>query len=119
MSFHLLLGYVVDEIDEAGGRCFVIQSDEPNDIKNGVTWTVSNTYVSTVAEFLTDQQQQQQEQMSVAATSLPNAPREDLSIATPAKQQKHYELFLSCLKTELAMDDSNDDDHEHANSRKW
>ena len=98
----------MDEIDEVGGRCFVIQSDDPNDIKNGVTWTVSNTHVSTVAEFLTDQQEP--EQIPNAAASLPA--RGDLSIAgraTPANQQKHYDLFLSCLRTELAMDDSNND----------
>ena len=104
----------MDEIDEVGGRCFVIQSDDPNDIKNGVTWTVSNTHVSTVAEFLTDQQEP--EQIPNGAASLPNAPRGDLSIAgrtAPANQQKHYDLFLSCLRTELAMDDSNNDGHEN------
>jgi hypothetical protein len=102
----------VDEIDEVGGRCFVIQSDDPNDIKKGVTWTVSNMYVSTVAEFLIDQQEP--EQIPNAAASLP--PRGDLSTAgyaTPTNQQKHYDLFLSCLRTELAIDDSNNDGREN------
>jgi hypothetical protein len=96
-----MTGYVVDEID---GRYFVVQSDDPDDIENGVKWTVNNTYVTTVAEFMADQQQQGQKMQLPTPTLLQTFPSE--KVKSPAKPSKDVELFLSCLETELAINES-------------
>ena len=93
----LIIGYVVDEID---GRYFVIKSDDPDDIENGVTWTVSSTYVSTVPEFITDHQLQ--------TMPLPlKFPSETVKSRTK-QHSKEIELYLSCLETELAKNEKRD-----------
>ena len=104
-----MVGYVIDEID---GRYFLIQSDDPEDVKNGVSWTVNNMHVSTVAEFMAEQQQvRQQQHQRLQTPALPVGFRpenESRKVTSSMKQSKDVKLFLSCLETELATNDSSD-----------
>jgi hypothetical protein len=93
-------------VDEVDGRYFVIQSDDPDD--NGVTWTVSTMQVSTVAELMDEQQQQQPPcPTSTAAALLKNTfinSTASPGATTTEKSSKDYELFMSCLERELALE---------------
>jgi hypothetical protein len=93
-------------VDELDGRLFVIQSDDSND--HGVTWTVSNTHVSTVSDFISEQQQHSPTQASsplyrnpkmIKASSQP-----PMGVTTQNKSSKDYDLFMSCLERELALE---------------
>ena len=95
-------------MDELDGRLFVIQSDDSND--HGVTWTVSNTHVSTVSDFISEQQQQCPTQQ--ASSPLYTNPKmmkasslqPPMGVTTQNKSSKDYELFMSCLERELALE---------------
>lgn len=70
-------------------------------------------HVSTVAEFMAEQQQvrQQQQQQRLQTPALPVGFRPEIDsrkVTSSMKQSKDVKLFLSCLETELATNDSSD-----------
>ena len=68
-------------------------------------------HVSTVAEFMAEQQQVRQQQQRLQTPALPVGFRpenESRKVTSSMKQSKDVKLFLSCLETELATNDSSD-----------
>ena len=69
-------------------------------------------HVSTVAEFMAEQQQvRQQQQQRLQSPALPvvfQPENESRKVTSTMKQSKDVKLFLSCLETELATNDSSD-----------